>query len=86
MHRCLNIVEVQRTILREVYCQPRGSVTLARIARTCRAFNSTALDVLWASLDSFVYLIQSLPRDLWKIEPVDRRMVCPHVFFSYHSG
>lgn len=86
MHRCLNIVEVQRAIFREVHRQPRGSATLARLARTCRAFNSAALDVLWATLESFVYLVQSLPRDLWKIEPMDRRMVCLHVLPSYYSG
>ncbi|KAG8216923.1 hypothetical protein J3R82DRAFT_7199 [Butyriboletus roseoflavus] len=93
MHRCLNIVEVQRAIFREVYCQPKGAVTLARLARTCRAFNSTALDVLWATLDSFVHLIQTLPRDLWKIEPMGRRMTFQRpmslrdwdIFFRYSS-
>ena len=76
MHPCLNIVEVQREIFRDVHHQPRGPATLARLARTCRAFNSVALDVLWATLDSFVYLVQCLPRDLWKIEPADRKLVC----------
>ncbi|KAH0826689.1 hypothetical protein J3R83DRAFT_5080 [Lanmaoa asiatica] len=93
MHGCLNIVEVQRAIFREIHPQYKGLATLARLARTCRAFNSTALDVLWATLDSFVYLIQALPRDLWKIEPADRRMSFQRpmslrdweIFFRYSS-
>lgn len=83
MHRCLNIVEVQRAIFHEVYHgRLKGSATLARLARTCRAFNSVALDVLWATLNSFVHLVQTLPRDLWKIEPMDGRMVCVRVFLT----
>ncbi|KAF8556819.1 hypothetical protein OG21DRAFT_1458543 [Imleria badia] len=93
MHRCLNIVEVQRVIFRQVYYQLRGTGTLARLARTCRALHSVALDVLWASLDSFVYLVQCLPRDLWKIEPLDRRLIFQRpmslrdweIFFKYSS-
>ncbi|KAF8137589.1 hypothetical protein EV363DRAFT_1254472 [Boletus edulis] len=93
MHRCLNIVEVLRAIFREVHHQSRGSATLARLARTCRAFNGVALDVLWATLDSFVYLIQCLPRDLWKIEPADRKLTFQRpmslrdweIFFRYSS-
>lgn len=76
MHRCLNIVEVQRSIFRQVDSLDHQA-TLAGLARTCRAFSGAALDVLWATLDSFVYLIRCLPRDLWKIEFIDRRMVCP---------
>lgn len=79
MHACLHIVEVQRIIFHEVYYQPRGTGALARLARTCRAFNNVALDVLWETLDSFVWLIQCLPRDLWKIDPADRKMVRSHL-------
>ena len=85
MHRCLNIVEAQREIFREVHQQPKGSGTLARLARTCRAFNSVALDVLWVTLDSFMCLVQCLPRDLWKIKPVDGKLVCCHVFSGHDS-
>ncbi|KAF9235553.1 hypothetical protein BU15DRAFT_51277 [Melanogaster broomeanus] len=53
---------------------------LARLARTCRAFNSTALDVLWATLDSFALLVKCLPRDLWRIGPEDKKMVGCQVF------
>ncbi|KAF9233205.1 hypothetical protein BU15DRAFT_80363 [Melanogaster broomeanus] len=72
MHRCLSILEIQRAIFREVY--PRIQV-LARLARTCRAFNGSALDELWATLDSFTFLVKCLPRDLWRIDPVDKKMV-----------
>ncbi|KIJ14707.1 hypothetical protein PAXINDRAFT_115738 [Paxillus involutus ATCC 200175] len=77
MHRCLGIEEVQRAIFRKVNCLPSSSkvhrVTLARLARTCRAFNSSALDVLWERLESFTVLIQCLPQDLWRIDCVGRR-------------
>ncbi|KAF9225709.1 hypothetical protein BS17DRAFT_559394 [Gyrodon lividus] len=76
MHRCLSIVEVQRAIFHEIYqqCEPKDHATLARLARTCRAFNGSALDVLWAALESFALLVQCLPRDLWKIDLVDRKL------------
>ncbi|KAI0698305.1 hypothetical protein C8T65DRAFT_742878 [Cerioporus squamosus] len=35
--------------------------TLARAARTCRAFKSPALDVLWRSVDAIVHLLSVLP-------------------------
>ncbi|KAF9233207.1 hypothetical protein BU15DRAFT_54229 [Melanogaster broomeanus] len=89
MHQCLSIVEVQRAIFREVYIQQRG--VLARLARTCRAFNGPALDVLWATLDSFTLLVKCLPRDLWRIDPDDKKMVFQRtmtlsdwqIFFKY---
>ncbi|KAF9231249.1 hypothetical protein BU15DRAFT_56395 [Melanogaster broomeanus] len=89
MHPCLNIVEVQQAIFREVYFQQRGD--LASLARTCRAFNSNSLDVLWATLDSFALLVKCLPRDLWRIDPEDKEMVFQRpmtlkdwqVFFKY---
>ncbi|KAF8838645.1 hypothetical protein BDN67DRAFT_1012953 [Paxillus ammoniavirescens] len=76
MHRCLGIVEVQRAIFLEVYQQPASEdrATLARLSRTCRAFNSSALDVLWATLESFTVLVQCLPRDLWKIDVAEKQL------------
>ncbi|KIK85210.1 hypothetical protein PAXRUDRAFT_152758 [Paxillus rubicundulus Ve08.2h10] len=74
MHRCLSITEVRRAIFREVYHQPTSTnkdrLTVARLARTCRAFNGSALDVLWAILESFTPLVQCLPHDLWRIDVV----------------
>ncbi|KIJ57875.1 hypothetical protein HYDPIDRAFT_44732 [Hydnomerulius pinastri MD-312] len=64
MHRCLLIVEVQRSIFRKVRdAKGKNLGTLVKLARTCRAFSPSALDVLWEHLDSFIRLIQCLPRD-----------------------
>jgi hypothetical protein len=72
MHRCLSIVEVQRTIFREIYMD----ASLARLARTCRAFNDSALDVLWETLESFTILVQCLPRDLWRVaNAIEKKLV-----------
>ncbi|KAF9235552.1 hypothetical protein BU15DRAFT_16847, partial [Melanogaster broomeanus] len=48
------------------------------------AFNGSALDVLWATLDSFALLVKCLPGDLWKIDPVDEKMVRSRVFDIRH--
>ncbi|KIJ62188.1 hypothetical protein HYDPIDRAFT_95105 [Hydnomerulius pinastri MD-312] len=73
MHQSLFIVEVQRAIFCEVYRTHRP--TLAVLARTCRVFNSAALDVLWANLGSFARLIMCLPQDLWTVNPSNKKLV-----------
>jgi hypothetical protein len=45
---------------------PGGKRSLARLARTCKAFKEPALDVLWRDLDSFVPLLTLLPNTLLK--------------------
>ncbi|KAG9317777.1 hypothetical protein JVU11DRAFT_1997 [Chiua virens] len=68
-HRCLDIIEVQRTIFHHVRndSEYNGKVTLARLARVSRVFSNTALDVLWEQLASIAYLIRCLPPDLWRV-------------------
>ncbi|KAH7919409.1 hypothetical protein BV22DRAFT_1023044, partial [Leucogyrophana mollusca] len=39
---------------------------LCVLARTCRAFQEMALDLLWETLNSVGPLVQCLPRDVWK--------------------
>ena len=43
-----------------------GKRSLARLARTCKAFQEPALDVLWRDLDSFVPLVTLFPNTLLK--------------------
>ncbi|KIJ69468.1 hypothetical protein HYDPIDRAFT_106090 [Hydnomerulius pinastri MD-312] len=45
------------------YIEPR--ISLAGLARTCRALHKPALDVLWKELPDMTPLIKCLPRDLW---------------------
>lgn len=43
-----------------------GRKSLARLARTCKAFKEPALDMLWRDLDSFVPLLTLFPATLMK--------------------
>lgn len=43
-----------------------GRKSLARLARTCKAFKEPALDLLWRDLDSFVPLVTLFPNTLMK--------------------
>ncbi|KAH7890283.1 hypothetical protein F5I97DRAFT_7483 [Phlebopus sp. FC_14] len=76
MHHCFHTTE----ILLEIFSQfdsrridyqsvKTASRSLARLARTCRAFKDPALDTLWASLDSIDALIQCLP-GAWTAYPL----------------
>ncbi|KAJ7629109.1 hypothetical protein FB45DRAFT_1059706 [Roridomyces roridus] len=41
---------------------------LARLARTCTAFLDPALDALWSFQGTLLYLLRTMPSDLWDIE------------------
>ncbi|KAJ7166636.1 hypothetical protein C8R46DRAFT_1094941 [Mycena filopes] len=83
MHRCLEIQEVVRVILGNLqhdpsYYYPLPSpipavnwVSLARIARTCRAFSDLALDILWQDQYSLLPLLKCLPAHTWEMVNVD---------------
>lgn len=45
---------------------PNGDRTVARLARTCKAFNEPAVDVLWKELDSLLPLIGLFPTYIMK--------------------
>ncbi|KAH7907179.1 hypothetical protein BJ138DRAFT_1070614 [Hygrophoropsis aurantiaca] len=73
MHRALLIVEIQLYIFNEISKgqdseNPDDSYLekhmLNALARTCKTFSEAALDVLWCDLDSFIRLIQCMPKDL----------------------
>jgi hypothetical protein len=44
------------------------SVTLASLARTCRAFEGPALDVLWREIEGLRPLLCTMPSDLFEIK------------------
>ena len=45
---------------------PGGKRSLARLARTCKAFKEPVLDILWRDLDTFVPLLTLFPNTLLK--------------------
>jgi hypothetical protein len=64
MHRCLSISEVISAIFGEIpYPQTRHS--LASLARTCRAFQEPALDLLWRRA-GLIQALKTMPDDLWE--------------------
>ena len=70
MHSILRILELQRLIF--TGCDRKS---LPRLARTCKTFHETALDVLWRDDASIVSLLQVMPQDLWFIGCRDRTFV-----------
>ena len=72
MHRCLQIQEPLSIVFEYVHIprkaledDPLSASSLARLARTCKAFQDPALDILWHSQYSLVPLLKCLPRDAW---------------------
>jgi hypothetical protein len=78
MHSCLQIQEVLTIIFQHISVpgipgtlsvwRKLGSSTLARLARTCKAFTEPALDNLWHYQTSLVPLILCLPQDAIRVE------------------
>ncbi|KAF9777450.1 hypothetical protein BJ322DRAFT_1206601 [Thelephora terrestris] len=62
----LHDVEATRKLLEAIQDTPSGSRTVARLARTCKAFSEPAMDVLWNELDSFLPLIGLFPGYIMK--------------------
>jgi len=62
----LGNVEATRKLLQIIQDTPNGSRTVARLARTCKAFNEPATDVIWNELDSFLPLIGLFPGYIMK--------------------
>ena len=61
MHRCLLIQELLSIIFHHAHARK----TLARLARTCKTFQDPALDILWCTQDTLLYLLKCLPCDAW---------------------
>ncbi|KAF8550850.1 hypothetical protein OG21DRAFT_1499526 [Imleria badia] len=66
MHAALQITEIS-----EVVCNLLDQPTLARLARTCRAFEDPALDALWKVMQGLEPLARLLPDSMWILEDAD---------------
>jgi hypothetical protein len=71
MHRCLGVLDILHNIFDYVdadkWCRTRWILALAL---TCRAFEDSALDVLWRSLPNLVPLVRCLPASALEEEAV----------------
>jgi hypothetical protein len=62
----LRDAEATRKLLEIIQDTPNGGRTVARLARTCKAFSGPAMDVLWNELCSFLPLIALFPGYIMK--------------------
>ncbi|KAJ7190344.1 hypothetical protein GGX14DRAFT_483421 [Mycena pura] len=73
MHRCLQILEIVELLCAEVAgdlprygAGPPECQRLATLARTCKAFQDPALDLLWShQRNTMINLLMCMPNDLW---------------------
>ncbi|KAJ6483516.1 hypothetical protein C8R47DRAFT_1132468 [Mycena vitilis] len=89
MHRSLQIPEVVALIFRETVphieresrfmLDSRTSARLATLARTCKAFSSPALDLLWRNQRSLLPLLRCMPDGVWDKDDSEclRRPIVP---------
>jgi len=68
IHQCLLVHELFGLVC-EVLTQRR--TTLASLARTCRAFEGPALDVLWRNIEGLRPLLCTMPSDLFEMKAKD---------------
>ena len=73
VHRCLLVPELFSLVCEVLthdyemrLSQP--SATLAPLARTCRAFEGPALDVLWRKIEGLPPLLCTMPSDLFEMK------------------
>lgn len=66
LHPCLKIPELLAVIFESLYRlnSPDGRASLARLARTCRLFHDSALDMLWQTQVTLFPLIKLFPEEL----------------------
>ncbi|KAG2358853.1 hypothetical protein BDR07DRAFT_1245127, partial [Suillus spraguei] len=71
MHKLFFVHELLTIICEQLYDEddiPNTSKeALARLARTCKAFHSVALNALWSNLDGVAPLIQCLPAEVTRL-------------------
>jgi hypothetical protein len=70
MHSVLRISEIQHLVFSG--CDGKS---LSSLARTCKAFHETALDVLWRDDINITSLLKVMPRDLWFVSRLDGTLV-----------
>ena len=66
MHAALQITEISEVIYKFL-----DRPTLARLARTCRAFEEPALDALWKVVDGIEPVARLLPDSMWVLKNAD---------------
>jgi hypothetical protein len=71
MHSALRIAELQQHVF--AICHRKS---LANLARTCKAFHETALDVLWRDDIEIAVLMRVMPPDLWEDNDDTGAIVC----------
>ena len=82
VHQCLLVPEifglVCEVLVDDYNSRPpvQRSATLASLARTCRAFEGPALDVLWREIEGLRPLLCTMPSDLFEMKAKDWS---PHV-------
>lgn len=64
MHRCLCVDEILRLIAQELVAD-EGHGTAAALACCSKSFEDPVLDCLWSTQDDFVFLLKTLPEDIW---------------------
>lgn len=62
----LKDADVTAKLLEFIMDSPNGRRSLARLARTCKAFKDPALNMLWRDLDSLVPLLSLFPNGLMR--------------------
>jgi hypothetical protein len=76
MHRSLCIPEIVSLIFYETLNGAEQSLnqlnrdsaqTLAGLARTCKAFQDPALDLLWKSQYTVMNVLNCMPGDIWEV-------------------
>lgn len=65
MHHCLQLQELLPIIFRN---HAHDAKMLARLARTCKAFQDPALNLLWHSQNTLLPLLRCLPPNAWTIK------------------
>ncbi|KAJ6501055.1 hypothetical protein C8R47DRAFT_1108771 [Mycena vitilis] len=82
MHRCLEVAEISTNVAEclrtevpygDAGCSYPDSVSLARLARTCRFLSNISLDILWREPGALTPLLCCFPQRLWKKEGISRR-------------
>jgi hypothetical protein len=70
MHPCLCIPEILTAIFEEVKNACDNERELHALTTTCKAFSGPAVAILWRTLLNPVFLLLTMPNDLWELEEI----------------
>ena len=87
MHQCLQIEEILASIFEFVLSdvgtrKMYDKRSVLAVVKTCRTFNTPALQVLWKNLFSPVPLFLTMPNDLWQVEETENPLFAPRTLVS----